>query len=202
MKEYRLEVKIKNNLIMDKIEKAGYKSVNDFCYSNNLAPSVIGNYINLKRNPISPAGEYRKAVQDLAEKLNCSPDELFTEEQKYNFLKENKKTILVNEAEVKFALENLNSKDPITYLETEQRDDLLHQSLSELTDREQKVITMLYGLDGLPARTLTEVGKEFDVTTERVRQIHQKALRKLHHPDRGIAKYMKEDSDDRDDREM
>ncbi len=65
---------------------------------------------------------------------------------------------------------------------------LLREQLSEvldtLTEREQKVLRLRFGLDDGRARTLEEVGKEFDVTRERIRQIEAKALRKLRHPSR------------------
>ena len=56
--------------------------------------------------------------------------------------------------------------------------------LGTLTDREQKVLRLRFGLDDGRARTLEEVGKEFKVTRERIRQIEAKALRKLRHPSR------------------
>jgi RNA polymerase primary sigma factor len=56
--------------------------------------------------------------------------------------------------------------------------------LETLTEREQKVLKLRFGLDDGRARTLEEVGKEFDVTRERIRQIEAKALRKLRHPTR------------------
>ena len=56
--------------------------------------------------------------------------------------------------------------------------------IETLTPREQKVIRMRYGLDNSHPRTLEEVGKEFNVTRERIRQIEAKALRKLRHPNR------------------
>ena len=58
----------------------------------------------------------------------------------------------------------------------------LVEVLSTLTDREQKVLRLRFGLDDGRARTLEEVGKEFNVTRERIRQIEAKALRKLRHP--------------------
>ncbi len=60
----------------------------------------------------------------------------------------------------------------------------LVEVLATLTDREQKVLRLRFGLDDGRARTLEEVGKEFDVTRERIRQIEAKALRKLRHPSR------------------
>ncbi len=60
----------------------------------------------------------------------------------------------------------------------------LLEVLGTLTDREQKVLRLRFGLDDGRARTLEEVGKEFQVTRERIRQIEAKALRKLRHPSR------------------
>ena len=60
----------------------------------------------------------------------------------------------------------------------------LVEVLSTLTDREQKVLRLRFGLDDGRARTLEEVGKEFNVTRERIRQIEAKALRRLRHPSR------------------
>ena len=60
----------------------------------------------------------------------------------------------------------------------------LDEVLDTLTEREQKVLRLRIGMDDGRARTLEEVGKEFDVTRERIRQIEAKALRKLRHPSR------------------
>jgi len=60
----------------------------------------------------------------------------------------------------------------------------LEEVLGTLTEREQKVLTLRFGLEDGRARTLEEVGKEFNVTRERIRQIEAKALRKLCHPSR------------------
>ena len=62
----------------------------------------------------------------------------------------------------------------------EQLDDVLET----LTPREAKVLALRFGLEGGHPHTLEEVGKEFDVTRERIRQIEAKALRKLRHPSR------------------
>ena len=60
----------------------------------------------------------------------------------------------------------------------------LVEVLDTLTEREKKVLTLRFGLEDGRARTLEEVGKEFNVTRERIRQIEAKALRKLRHPSR------------------
>jgi len=60
----------------------------------------------------------------------------------------------------------------------------LEDVLKTLTPREEKVLSLRFGLDDGRARTLEEVGQEFGVTRERIRQIEAKALRKLRHPSR------------------
>ena len=57
-----------------------------------------------------------------------------------------------------------------------------HSVLAQLTPREAKVLRMRFGIDMNTDHTLEEVGKQFDVTRERIRQIEAKALRKLRHP--------------------
>ena len=72
----------------------------------------------------------------------------------------------------------------------------LVEVLGTLTEREQKVLRLRFGLDDGRARTLEEVGKEFQVTRERIRQIEAKALRKLRHPSRSrkLKDYLEENS--------
>ena len=60
----------------------------------------------------------------------------------------------------------------------------LEEVLKTLTDREAKVLKMRFGLEDGRMRTLEEVGRDFNVTRERIRQIEAKALRKLRHPSR------------------
>ena len=73
---------------------------------------------------------------------------------------------------------------PDDYASNELLKDELNEVLLELTDREEKVLRLRFGLDDGRTRTLEEVGKEFNVTRERIRQIEAKALRKLKHPSR------------------
>ena len=58
----------------------------------------------------------------------------------------------------------------------------VEEALGELTEREQEIVRMRFGLDDGQARTLEDVGREFGVTRERIRQIEAKTLAKLRHP--------------------
>lgn len=81
-------------------------------------------------------------------------------------------------------IEDEGATSPDDYASNELLKDELNEVLLELTDREEKVLRLRFGLDDGRTRTLEEVGKEFNVTRERIRQIEAKALRKLKHPSR------------------
>ena len=81
-------------------------------------------------------------------------------------------------------IEDEGAMSPDDYASNELLKDELNEVLLELTDREEKVLRLRFGIDDGRTRTLEEVGKEFNVTRERIRQIEAKALRKLKHPSR------------------
>ena len=81
-------------------------------------------------------------------------------------------------------LEDQNAQLPEDYANEQLLKEEINDVLSGLTEREEKVLRLRFGLIDGRTRTLEEVGKEFNVTRERIRQIEAKALRKLKHPNR------------------
>ena len=81
-------------------------------------------------------------------------------------------------------IEDASVSSPIDSATTESLRETTHSVLAQLTPREAKVLRMRFGIDMNTDHTLEEVGKQFDVTRERIRQIEAKALRKLRHPSR------------------
>ena len=81
-------------------------------------------------------------------------------------------------------IEDTNAVSPVDAATAESLGEATHQILASLTPREAKVLRMRFGIDMNTDHTLEEVGKQFDVTRERIRQIEAKALRKLRHPSR------------------
>jgi RNA polymerase primary sigma factor len=92
-------------------------------------------------------------------------------------------------------IEDKEAMSPDQYANNELLKDEINLILSPLTDREEKVIRLRFGLEDGRTRTLEEVGKEFDVTRERIRQIEAKALRKLKNPTK--SKRLKEFLEDK-----
>ena len=81
-------------------------------------------------------------------------------------------------------IEDKETESPVDYTTKQLLKEELYAILKDLSDREERVIRLRYGLDDNRPRTLEEVGKEFNVTRERIRQIEAKAIKKLRHPTR------------------
>jgi RNA polymerase primary sigma factor len=81
-------------------------------------------------------------------------------------------------------IEDTNAESPVEAATTIGLTETVSDVLASLTPREAKVLRMRFGIDLLTDHPLEEVGKQFDVTRERIRQIEAKAIRKLKHPSR------------------
>ena len=98
--------------------------------------------------------------------------------------------ILSEEKELKDVIIDEKSVSPFKTLENSETSNRIEEVLSTLTDREEKIIRMRFGIGVGMEHTLEEVGKHFNLTRERIRQIEIKALKKLRHPAR--SKLLKE----------
>jgi len=83
-------------------------------------------------------------------------------------------------------VEDKDSVSPTEYASREMIKDALNSAMTGLNEREERVLRLRYGIDDNRPRTLEEVGKEFGVTRERIRQIEAKAIRKLRNPCKGM----------------
>lgn len=197
MEEYRIDLKVRNNLIIKKIENAGYSSLGEFCRLNGIMKYVsnLGDVVNMKKSPLNSKGEFLNCIKHMADILACAPEDLFSDIQMHSVLKTNKRTVEVNEAEMKFMLEQSNNTSKLLedHYSDEQRDYAVEKMLETLTPKEQKIIEMRMGLGEYDREhTLKEIGDGMGVGMERIRQIEARALRKLRHPLRsdGLREYI------------
>jgi RNA polymerase primary sigma factor len=123
--------------------------------------------------------------EEIAEYLGC-PEEKVREIQKIAQDPVSLETPIGEEEDSHLGdfIEDDRALSPSDVAEGNMLKEQLIQVLNTLTPREEKVLRLRYGLDDSHPRTLEEVGKEFNVTRERIRQIEAKALRKLRHPNR------------------
>jgi len=183
MNEYRVDVRVKNNLLLSKIESKGYSSIAEFCNSMSLSDTYLYPYINMRKSIYCANGSIRPSILKICEILNCLPEELFTAAQAEAELKTNKRSYQVNEAEVKFFLENTVEQKSLEQIaDGDLLNENLYKVLKTLTPREQEILKLRFGLDGETEHKLSECAEKFGVTKERLRQIEQKAFRKLRHP--------------------
>lgn len=143
------------------------------------------NKINkIKRTFIQENGR-EPSYEELSKELNLD------EKKIKNIIKISKEPISLEtpigdseDASIKDFIENENEDSPSDMVAGNDLKDRIREVLKTLTPREEKVLKMRFGIDVASEHTLEEVGKDFSVTRERIRQIEVKALRKLRHPSR------------------
>ena len=146
---------------------------------------TINKLTRIKRQLIQELGR-EPSAEEIAEKMDGMTPEKVREIQKISLEPVSLETPIGEEDDSHLGdfIEDEGAMSPDDYAANELLKDELNEVLLELTDREEKVLRLRFGLDDGRTRTLEEVGKEFNVTRERIRQIEAKALRKLKHPSR------------------
>lgn len=146
---------------------------------------TINKLTRIQRQLVQELGR-EPTAEEIAEKMNGMTPAKVREIQKISLEPVSLETPIGEEDDSHLGdfIEDEGAMSPDDYASNELLKDELNEVLLELTDREEKVLRLRFGLDDGRTRTLEEVGKEFNVTRERIRQIEAKALRKLKHPSR------------------
>lgn len=146
---------------------------------------TINKLTRIQRQLIQELGR-EPSAEEIAEKMDGMTPEKVTWNSKNLFRTVSLETPIGEEDDSHLGdfIEDEGAMSPNDYAANELLKDELNDVLLELTDREEKVLRLRFGLDDGRTRTLEEVGREFNVTRERIRQIEAKALRKLKHPSR------------------
>jgi RNA polymerase primary sigma factor len=138
--------------------------------------SQENNFEDISTTDIAEALNYK--IEDVANITNASKDYIPIDSP-VNSAEE-------NERQLSETLEDSNSKSPEDYVIEESLRKAIVKSLSTLPKKEMEVISLRFGLNGREPKSLKEIGEEFDLTKERIRQIEKKAIQRLRHPSRSI----------------
>jgi len=184
MKDIRVKIKLKNNLILERAEQLWGKGISqsEIARRCGVRPTEIGNYLNFKQNPRCrmlrrkgdrsyPDDGWRITTWKLAKALVCLPEDLFPE----NLMKErpNKYEFSVDSKEMGY-LERVKTPEEIAGTK-----EIINQALLTLTPREEKIIRMRFGIGEDGEYSLSEIADDFGVSKERIRQLEYRAFYKM-----------------------
>lgn len=181
MNDYRVTLKVRNNRLLKAIEAAGGSPGAKWCEENGLLYNAVNDLINMTASPINANGSLRKPAAVLCDVLEKLPEELWSNEQLYP-LEKNFSEVEMSYSQLCALLPGADTEylEDSSEFEEDQKKALINTALATLTAREQRVITMRF----LEDATYQEIGKKVGVTKGRIRQIEDKALRKLRKPSR------------------
>jgi RNA polymerase sigma factor (sigma-70 family) len=186
-KDYRIEVKVKNNKLLEKIEEAGYETVTAFCKAAGLRPTTVGRFINMKQAPIDKLrGTYAANFMKMVDFLRCMPEDIFPKAQMQEAMKVNKVTTKADIGDVQSLTTSLRTLalPPEDKMIFEEARAAIQRAMETLTPREQRVLMLRFGFHDGIERTKAEIAEEFGVSRTYIDHIEQKALRKMRNPHR------------------
>ena len=198
MSDYRVEVRVRNANILRLMEERGIKTVSELCRNAQTCNATFGDVINLKKAPVDRKGEWIPSVLKVCEYLFVMPTDLFSQEQ-MTPLKTNKGTVDLGFEDISRMLDD-PTQDPSLRLERQDIVGAVGTALEKLTEREQKVINLRFGIGG-EEHNLKEIADIFELSCTRVMQIEAKALRKLRHPTRSQSLLLATDPEEYEKRE-
>ena len=180
----RAEIRFKNSAFIKALEKNGYDSIAEFSRAVNVSYISLVEYANLRY-----IFKDIKVKVRIAELLNSDLHVLFDQYEKV--VEKNKKNPRKIAREIPIEKMLSTTSKQVLQLESDydindslNKDSLkidINDAIYTLKDREKDVISMYFGLNGYKEQTLDEIGKEFGLSCERVRQIKEKAIRRLRH---------------------
>ncbi len=197
MKDYQLQIAIKNNYLLTAMRENGYFFVPRLAEASGVSSSAIYEYLSLRKGALTlRRGAVRASVQRLADFLKRTPDQLFPSQHFDRPLKTNKATMEVDLDDMKRMFhDDLTALPPMlpdAVVEEEELRRMMGECLDTLLPREKRVLELRFGLDGEDQLTFEEISQRLVdegvwphlVQKERIRQIEAKAMRKLKHPSR------------------
>ena len=181
MKDYRVEVKVKNNYLFSMMKSYGIENVPQLGKATGISINVLYTYLNLTKTPHTKKGHLLPSVEALCLFFSCAVDDLFPPQHIENPLEKNSGVIEANMNELVSSNMLGGGTDPLELLEKQDTPKLVSSMLEKLNPRERMVIKARFGLDGYEEKTPQQIAEVLDVCRSRAREIEANALRKLRH---------------------
>jgi RNA polymerase primary sigma factor len=185
--EYRFQIKIRNNVVLKRIEELGFDSIPEFCRAKKLTYHLVTEIINFKLPFYTKQGAITLHISKLADALNLLPDHIYPPERRDRPLASNTYNIEANKNDLMQIADSLRM-DALPPDDRKMLDDFqptLSQIMDEcLSPRYRDVLERRFGLITGREETLNEIAADMGVTPDRIRQLEAVAIRKLKHPAR------------------
>jgi len=182
MSDYRVRISIRNERLLSAIEEAGYPSARQCSIANGYKDYVIGNLVSGVIKPLdTKTGKPTKFCKEVLKILGKNIEDCFTPRQLQGF-KKSSYQIKVDEKELK-QLVSYHKNEGDSLLEADLDKKITEVLSIRLTPREEKIVRLYYGIGSeTTPQTYEEISLLYQVTRERVKQICDRAIRKLQHP--------------------
>ena len=180
MSDYRIKITIRNDRLLRAIEEAGYKNVQQFALDNFFHYEKVNRLIRGVFKPITEEGSLKPFCSEVLRVLGKKIEDCFTPKQLQGF----KKSTFVTSVDEKslMQLSQNNSKVELKLVENDVKKIIDKIFLENLRPKEERILRMRYGIGLDTSHTLEQIGLEFSVTRERIRDLETKAIEKLKKP--------------------
>jgi RNA polymerase sigma factor (sigma-70 family) len=180
MSDYRIKITIRNDRLLRAIEEAGYKNVQQFALDNFFHYEKVNRLIRGVFKPITEEGSLKPFCSEVLRVLGKKIEDCFTPKQLQGF----KKSTFVTSVDEKtlMQLSQNNSTVELKLVENDVKKIIDKIFLENLRPKEERILRMRYGIGLDTSHTLEQIGLEFSVTRERIRDLETKAIEKLKKP--------------------
>ena len=168
--DVRVSINLKNNKLLTAMESKGYYSIKKFADDAGVSYHFMLGLVKMTYTPIDTNGDYKESIFKMCEILQKMPDDLFSERQKYQPLENNQFIFDVDSAQPAYA-----------QIESREFSHSVEKMLDILPPFQKELVKSYFGFDTIPIN-MSQISKDKKITPARVKQIMDKALRKLRHP--------------------
>lgn len=193
MKDYSVEVKVRNNYLLTQMRQRGYETAAELSRDCGVSQVILGKMLNLKIAPVNKYGVVKTPVRRLIDFFGVEVEDIFPPQNILNPLEVNEAKIELNLSEI-MSSNLLENKTAEQLLIADQAKGQIYAALNELKPSLRKVVEMRHGLgDYSKEHTFKEIGESMGRYHQSVRDSYAKAMRHLRNPKRNLVTYLEDE---------